>query len=119
VSITNLHLVSHVGHTLFSARFSEQNPVPPRLQPQHFPTKAGDENHFAYDELEQNLNATGRAFYCASTMICTPASKAQEVALAFGGAGEKRLREVTTKGGFTRFRRAAETPFNLVLEAPP
>jgi hypothetical protein len=53
-------------------------------------------------------------------MICTPASKSQEVGLALGAqAGEKRLREVVTEGGFTRFRRATETPFNLVFEARP
>ncbi len=75
---------------------------------------------FACDELEQNFTPPGRVFYCASTMICTPASKAQEVGLALGAqAGEKRIREVVTAGGFTRFRRAAETPFNLVFEARP
>jgi SAM-dependent methyltransferase len=75
---------------------------------------------FANDELENNLNPAGRVFYSASTMICTPASKSQEVGLALGAqAGEKRLREVVTAGGFTRFRRAAETPFNLVFEARP
>jgi SAM-dependent methyltransferase len=75
---------------------------------------------FAHDELEKNLNPVGRVYYCASTMLCTPASKAQEVGLALGAqAGEKRLRETVTKGGFTRFRRAAETPFNLVFEAKP
>jgi hypothetical protein len=53
-------------------------------------------------------------------MICTPASLSQEVGLGLGAqAGEARLREVVTQGGFTRFRRAAETPFNLVLEARP
>ena len=53
-------------------------------------------------------------------MICTPASLSQEVGLALGAqAGELRLREVITGGGFTRFRRATETPFNLVLEARP
>ena len=53
-------------------------------------------------------------------MICTPASRAQEVGLALGAqAGEKRIREVVTAGGFSRFRRAAETPFNLVFEARP
>jgi hypothetical protein len=73
---------------------------------------------FAHDDLENNLNPVGRLCYCASTMLCTPASKAQEVGLALGAqAGEKRLRDVVTKGGFTRFRRAAETPFNLVFEA--
>jgi 2-polyprenyl-3-methyl-5-hydroxy-6-metoxy-1,4-benzoquinol methylase len=75
---------------------------------------------FAHDRLEDNLNPVGRVYYSASTLICTPASKAQEVGLGLGAqAGETRLREVVTKGGFTRFRRAAETPFNLILEARP
>jgi SAM-dependent methyltransferase len=75
---------------------------------------------FANDDVEKNLNPVGRVYYCASTMICTPASKSQEVGLALGAqAGEKRLREVVTEGGFTRFRRATETPFNLVFEARP
>jgi SAM-dependent methyltransferase len=74
----------------------------------------------AGDRIEENLNPVGRVFYAASTMICTPASKSQEVGLALGAqAGEARLREVVTKGGFTRFRRATETPFNLILEARP
>lgn len=73
---------------------------------------------FAGDRVEQNLNPIGRAFYSASTMICTPASRSQEVGLALGAqAGEARIREVVTRGGFNRFRRAAETPFNLVFEA--
>jgi hypothetical protein len=59
-------------------------------------------------------------YYSASTMICTPGSKAQEVGLALGAqAGEARLKEVLTKAGFTRVRRAAETPFNMVIEARP
>ncbi|HLX46567.1 MAG TPA: class I SAM-dependent methyltransferase [Bryobacteraceae bacterium] len=75
---------------------------------------------FAHDLLENNLNPIGRLCYCASTMLCTPASKAQEVGLALGAqAGEKRLREVVTGGGFTRFRRVTETPFNMVFEARP
>jgi SAM-dependent methyltransferase len=75
---------------------------------------------FAHDDLEKNLHPLGRIFFCASTMVCTPASKAQEVGLALGAqAGEKRLREVTKAGGFTHFRRATETPFNLILEARP
>src|SRR5271163_4941052 len=75
---------------------------------------------FAGDKLEENLNPIGRAFYGASTMLCTPASLSQEVGLALGAqAGEKRLREVVTSGGFTRFRRATQTPFNLVFEARP
>lgn len=76
---------------------------------------------FAGDKIEDNLNPVGRVFYAASTMICTPASKSQEVGLALGAqAGETRLRDVVVKqGGFTHFRRATETPFNLILEAKP
>jgi SAM-dependent methyltransferase len=74
----------------------------------------------AEDETGSNLNPVGRVFYAASTMICTPASQAQEVGLALGAqAGERRLREVITAGGFRQVRRAAETPFNMVLEARP
>ncbi len=75
---------------------------------------------YAGDRLEDNLNPVGRVFYGASTLVCTPASRDQEVGLALGAqAGEARLRDVVTSGGFTRFRRATETPFNLVLEARP
>jgi SAM-dependent methyltransferase len=75
---------------------------------------------FAKDTVEENLNPVGRVFYGASTVICTPASLAQEVGLALGAqAGEARLAEVLKEGGFTRVRRATETPFNLVLEARP
>ncbi len=75
---------------------------------------------FATDTLAGNLNPVGRVYYAASTMLCTPASLAQEVGLGLGAqAGEVRLRQVVTGGGFSRFRRAAETPFNLVLEARP
>jgi SAM-dependent methyltransferase len=75
---------------------------------------------FAADSLLENLNPVGRAYYGFSTMVCTPNSLSQEVGLALGAqAGERRLREVVSKGGFTRFRRAAETPFNLILEARP
>lgn len=75
---------------------------------------------FAKDRLEGNLNPVGRVYYSASTFICTPASRSQEVGACLGAqAGEARLKEVVTKGGFTRFRRATETPFNLVLEARP
>lgn len=73
---------------------------------------------FANDQVGDNLNPVGRVFYAASTLICTPASLSQEVGLALGAqAGEARLREVVTSGGFTRFRRATETPFNLIFEA--
>ena len=75
---------------------------------------------FANDRVEDNLNPVGRVFYGASTVICTPASLDQEVGLALGAqAGEARLRQVLETAGFTRVRRAAETPFNLVLEARP
>ncbi len=75
---------------------------------------------FANDELGDNLTPIGRVFYSASTLICTPASLSQEVGTALGAqAGEARLRQVVTDGGFTRFRRATETPFNIVLEARP
>jgi SAM-dependent methyltransferase len=75
---------------------------------------------YANDDVADNLTPVGRVFYSASTLICTPASLSQEVGAALGAqAGETRLREVVTDGGFTRFRRAAQTPFNLVLEARP
>ena len=75
---------------------------------------------FAHDRLEENLNPVGRMYYAASTMLCTPNSLAQEVGAALGAqAGEGRLKRVATEAGFTRFRRAAETPFNLVFEARP
>jgi ubiquinone/menaquinone biosynthesis C-methylase UbiE len=73
---------------------------------------------FAHDRVEDNINPVGRVFYSASTMVCTPCSLAQEVGFGLGAqAGEQRLRDVASQGGFTRFRRAAETPFNLVFEA--
>lgn len=72
---------------------------------------------FAHDNLQQNLNPVGRIFYGASTMICTPASLSQEGGLGLGAqAGEFRLRNVALDAGFTRFRRATETPFNMVFE---
>ncbi len=75
---------------------------------------------FANDKTEDNHNPVGRIYYSASTMLCTPASLSQEVGLALGAqAGEARLREVAKQAGFTRFRRAAETPFNLVFEIRP
>jgi SAM-dependent methyltransferase len=75
---------------------------------------------FAGDRLEENLNPIGRVFYSASTMICTPASRSQEVALCLGAqAGESQIRDVVTQAGFTRFRRATQSPFNLVYEARP
>jgi 2-polyprenyl-3-methyl-5-hydroxy-6-metoxy-1,4-benzoquinol methylase len=73
---------------------------------------------YANDTVEDNLNPIGRIFYGGSTLLCTPASLSQEVGLALGAqAGQARLTEVLNEGGFTRVRRSAETPFNLVLEA--
>jgi SAM-dependent methyltransferase len=72
---------------------------------------------FAHDNLKDNLNPVGCIFYHASTFICTPASLSQEVGLGLGAqAGESRLRQVATEAGFRRFRRATETPFNMIFE---
>ncbi len=73
---------------------------------------------YANDRLEENINPVGRVYYSASTMVCTPCSLAQEVGLGLGAqAGESRLREVIEQAGFGSFRRATETPLNLILEA--
>src|SRR5437588_6098440 len=75
---------------------------------------------FANDQLKDNLNPVGRVYYSFSTLLCTPCSRSQEVGLCLGAqAGETRIREVVTSAGFSRFRRAAETPFNIVYEARP
>ncbi len=75
---------------------------------------------FAHDTLQENLTLVGRMYYAGSTCVCTPASTSQEVGLALGAqAGEARLRDVATAAGFGHFRRAAETRFNLILEARP
>jgi SAM-dependent methyltransferase len=74
----------------------------------------------AGDRIEDNLNPVGRAYYGFSTFLCTPASLSQEVGLALGAqAGQARIGDVVAAGGFGRFRRSAETPFNLVYEARP
>ncbi|HEV2216465.1 MAG TPA: class I SAM-dependent methyltransferase [Candidatus Dormibacteraeota bacterium] len=74
----------------------------------------------AGDSVEQNMNPVGRAYYAFSTFLCVPNSLSQEVGLALGAqAGEKRIRDVVTAAGFTRFRRIGETPFNLVYEVRP
>ncbi|PSC03853.1 SAM-dependent methyltransferase [Alsobacter soli] len=74
----------------------------------------------AGDTVQDNLNPVGRIYYAASTMICTPASMAQDVGLALGAqAGKERLFDVMRQGGFSRVRVAAQTPFNLVIEARP
>ena len=75
---------------------------------------------FAHDQLKDNLNPVGRVYYSFSTLLCTPCSRSQEVGLCLGAqAGETRIRDVVTSAGFNRFRRAAETPFNIVFEARP
>jgi SAM-dependent methyltransferase len=75
---------------------------------------------FANDQMKDNLNPVGRVYYGFSTLLCTPCSRSQEVALCLGAqAGEARIRDVVTSAGFTRFRRATETPFNIVYEARP
>jgi SAM-dependent methyltransferase len=74
----------------------------------------------AGDALEENLNPVGRTYYGLSTVICTPGSLDQEVGLGLGAqAGEHRLAAVLAEAGFSRVRRATETPFNLILEARP
>jgi len=71
----------------------------------------------AGDSVEQNLNPVGRAYYAFSNFLCVPNSLSQKVGLALGAqAGEKRIRDVVTAAGFTRFRRVGETPFNAVYE---
>lgn len=73
---------------------------------------------FANDTLKDNLNPVGRVYYSFSTLLCTPCSQSQEVALCLGAqAGEARIREIVTSAGFSHFQRAAETPFNIVYEA--
>ena len=73
---------------------------------------------FAGDDLADNLNPVGAAYYGFSTLLCTPSSLSQEVGTALGAqAGESRLRDIVTGAGFTTMTRVAETPFNLVLEA--
>jgi SAM-dependent methyltransferase len=75
---------------------------------------------FANDRLQDNLNPVGRVYYSFSTLLCTPCSRSQEVGLCLGAqSGEARIREVVTSAGFSRFRRATETPFNIVYEARP
>jgi len=75
---------------------------------------------FSSDRTEENHNAVGRVYYSASTLLCVPHSLAHQGPALGAQAGEAKLRDVVVaKGGFSRFRRAAETPFNLILEARP
>jgi SAM-dependent methyltransferase len=75
---------------------------------------------FAHDSLAENLNPLGRVYYSFSTAICTPSALSQEGGVSLGAqAGEARLKKVAMEAGFSHFRRATETPFNLILEARP
>jgi hypothetical protein len=75
---------------------------------------------FANDQLKDNLNPVGRVYYSFSTLLCRPCSRSQEVGLCLGAqAGEARIQQVVSSAGFSRFRRATETPFNIVYEARP
>jgi SAM-dependent methyltransferase len=73
---------------------------------------------FAHDDVAANLNPIGRIMYSASASVCVPCSLSQEVALGLGAqAGPANIEKVVRSGGFTRFHKAAETPFNMVFEA--
>jgi SAM-dependent methyltransferase len=72
---------------------------------------------FAGDRVEENLNLVGRCFYAASAQICVPAAMSEGATQLGAQAGEARIGEIVRKAGFTRFRRATQTPFNLILEA--
>ena len=74
---------------------------------------------FANDRVEDNLNPLGRVFYSASTMICVPASLNENGPALGAQAGEARIGEIVKSAGFSNFRRATQTPFNLVFEAMP
>lgn len=74
----------------------------------------------AGDTVIENLNPVGRLYYAASSLICVPVSLARKGPALGAQAGERRLREVMVDdGGFTQFRRATQTPFNLIFEARP
>jgi ubiquinone/menaquinone biosynthesis C-methylase UbiE len=74
----------------------------------------------AGDTVTDNLNPVGRVYYSFSIFLCIPSARSQPGGYALGAqAGEPAIRQVVTDAGFTRFRRAAETPFNLVYEARP
>lgn len=75
---------------------------------------------YANERLEENLNPVGRIFYNASSLVCVPSSLAQEVGLAVGAQGsDSKMQEIASLGGFKRFRRATQTPFNRIFEARP
>jgi SAM-dependent methyltransferase len=72
---------------------------------------------FANDKVEDNLNPLGRLFYSVSTIVCVPASLNENGPALGAQAGEQRIAEIVTSAGFSKFRRAIQTPFNLVFEA--
>ena len=74
---------------------------------------------FANDKLEDNLNPVGRVFYASSSLVCVPASLAYNGPALGAQAGEKNINNIVTRAGFTRFRRASQTPFNIIYEAKP
>jgi len=75
---------------------------------------------YSNERVEENLNPVGRIFYNASSMICVPCSLAQEVGMAVGAqAGDSKIQQIASQGGFQRFRRATLTPFNRIFEARP
>jgi SAM-dependent methyltransferase len=75
---------------------------------------------FAGDTVADNMNPVGRVYYSFSTFLCVPNALSQSGGYALGAqAGEPPIRRIVTDAGFTRFRRVAETPFNIVYEARP
>ncbi len=114
---SGVHLVAHfdslndMGDPLAAARHVRETLAPDGVWMLVEP--------YAGDDVSQNLNPVGRVFYGASTLVCVPASLAYEGAALGAQAREARLKEIAVRAGFTRFRRATETPFNLVLEARP
>ena len=74
---------------------------------------------FANDKVEDNLNPLGRLFYSVSSIVCVPASLNENGPALGAQAGEERIAEIVKSAGFSKFRRAAQTPFNLVFEARP
>ncbi len=74
---------------------------------------------FANDKVEDNLNPLGRVFYAVSTIVCVPASLNENGPALGAQAGEERISEIIKSAGFSKFRRATQTPFNLVFEARP
>jgi SAM-dependent methyltransferase len=73
----------------------------------------------ANDKVEENLNVVGRTFYAASTLVCVPNSLADNGPALGAQAGEKKIKEIVEAAGFTKFRRATQTPFNIIYEAKP